>query len=176
MCQACANPCARRSPTLRAPESPRKGRVSPPPSSLRQPSPGQVGGAPRAFCFLKQAPALPGGWRARSPWTTLWETMLRAKPGAACLPRKIKTNPKLRGMTTAPFPIQISTLNVDKALQSGGKPRRPDLVRPSDPHTSRIWGHRGRSFPTSVAAVTPNLPNSTGGKGAGKGPKGVAIV
>lgn len=31
---------------------------------------------------------------------------------------------------------------------------------PSDPRTSRVWGHRGISFPTSVATVTPN-PSQT---------------
>ena len=66
---------------------------------------------------------------------------------------------------TAPFPIQISTLNVDKAFQEAGEPSQPDLVQSSEPQTSRIRGHRDRSFPISVAAVTPNPPPGCAGGG-----------
>lgn len=75
---------------------------------------------------------------------------------------------------TAPFPIQISTLNVDKALQEAGKPSQPDLVQSSEPQTSRIRGHRDRSFPISVAAVTPNPPEAA--PGAGNAARGWATV
>lgn len=45
-----------------------------------------------------------------------------------------------------------------------------DLVKVPEPQTSRILGRRDRSFPISVAAVTPNLPpNSAGGRGMPQG-------
>lgn len=74
------------------------------------------GWGPESFLFFKIGARAPRWLTCAQSLGHIGETMLRTKSGTACLIRKIKMNPKLR-TTTAPFPIQISTFNVDKALQ-----------------------------------------------------------
>lgn len=74
----------------------------------------------------------------------------------------------------APFPIQISTFNVDKAFQEAGKPSQPDLVQSSEPRLQGFGATETEVFPSAW----PRLPqiHLQAAPGAGNAARGWAMV